>query len=265
MAINPNSKCLLELDNVSFNYSFGEQLIKDINISITDAGIYSFIGANGAGKTTLLKLCAGLLSPTQGDVRFNNFNLNSLSQREIAQKISYVPQNTDILFPFSVFEMVMMGCAPHKQRMNLFPSKFDFEIARESMELLGIAQLADKLFIHLSGGEKQLCVIARALAQRPQLLLLDESTSFLDIKHQKCVVDALKILKQRGILVLISMHNLNLACAISDRLILIKEGRVLYFGDKHNPNLSLYFSQCFGVDLHISKSSDRENFKINYL
>ena len=265
MTINPNSQCILELDNVSFNYPLGKPIVKNVNLEFIDVGIYSFIGANGAGKTTLLKMCAGLLSPTHGGVKLNSTNLNSLSQREIARNISYVPQNTDILFPFSVLEMVMMGCSPHRHRMNLFPTESHLVIAYESMELLGISHLADKLFVNLSGGEKQLCVIARAIAQKPKLLLLDESTSFLDIKHQKCVMEALDILKQRGILVLISMHNLNLAFAISDRLILIKEGRVLYFGDEHDANLSALLSQCFGVDLHLSNPSDREHLKIDYL
>ena len=218
-----------ELEQVSFAYGSVE-VVKNLSLSIAKGEVFGLLGPNGSGKSTLVRLLSGVLSPRQGCVRFLGQDLAEYDREELARHIAVVPQDTQILLPFSVLEVVLMGRAPHHGRFG-FENKEDLALARRAMELTGIAGLERRAIHELSGGERQRVILARALAQTPRLLLLDEPTAFLDIRHQVEVYDLVRSLSgQKGLTVIAVLHDLNLAALYCDRLMLLKAGEVFCAG-----------------------------------
>jgi iron complex transport system ATP-binding protein len=192
--------------------------------------MYGLLGPNGSGKSTVVRLLSGVLVPQRGRVCLAGQPLTTLRREALAQRIAVVPQETRIDVPFSVFEIVLMGRTPHHERFG-FESKADIALAHRAMELTDVKGLAHRAIHELSGGERQRVILARALAQTPQLLLLDEPTAFLDIKHQVEVCDLVRHLsRQEGLTVVSILHDLNLAALYCDRLALLKQGRVFASG-----------------------------------
>lgn len=220
---------ILKVGNIHFSYDSVETL-KDISFVLRQGEILSIIGPNGAGKSTLLKCINRLLMPSSGTVFIDSDDLLSMRQKEIARKIGFMPQNSVNKFPLSVFETVLMGRFPHIRRFES-ESRKDFEIAHKAMHACGIAHLADRLTTEISGGEYQKTVIARALAQEPKVLLLDEPTLHLDIGHQLELLELLKVLtcKEELITVMVS-HDLNLAMRYSDKMLILKDGKIFSSG-----------------------------------
>jgi iron complex transport system ATP-binding protein len=175
------------------------------------------------GKTTLLRLAAGMLSAKSGDIVLGDRSLASLTRREIAQRVALVPQDLHVSFPFRVGELVMMGRAPHQPLVGL-ESESDVARALEALERLGIAHLADRGIETLSGGERQLVLFARALVQDPDLLLLDEPTAFLDLKHRVDVLQEIRAFARLGRAALVVSHDLSLAARSCDRIVLLAPG-----------------------------------------
>lgn len=217
------------LERVSFSYGLVEA-IRTLSLSITQGEVFGLLGPNGSGKSTLLHLLSGVLSPSQGQVHFVGQALKEYRREELAQQIAVVPQDTQMELPFSVLEVVLMGRFPHHRRFG-FESREDLIFAQKAMELTGVKEFADRGIHELSGGERQRVMLARALAQSPRLLLLDEPTAFLDIKHQVEVYDLVKFLsRQEGLTVVSILHDLNLASLYCDRLTLLKRGQVFCSG-----------------------------------
>jgi iron complex transport system ATP-binding protein len=224
-----NSNVLYSLDRVQFSYD-QTLVLKDVQLSIESGAFVSFVGPNGAGKSTLLKILAGLLGKYRGQVTFGGRSLASLTAREIAKEVAFVAQETHVMFPFSVGEMILMGRLP-RQKNALFESARDIQSAREAMALTDTTHLAGKIFNQLSGGERQRAVLASALAQDPQVLLLDEPTVYLDLKHQIQFYDIIeKLNSERGITVLSVTHDINLAARYSRRMIAIRDGQIVADG-----------------------------------
>ncbi len=193
----------------------------------TFAGI---IGPNGSGKTTLFRGITGILPALEGDVRLHGKSLKAMSLQEKARQIAIVAQATDA-DRIPVEDYVLMGRLPYYKRLQFFESRKDIEIARRYMELTGVFQHRDKLMTELSGGEQQRVAIARALTQEPELLLLDEPTSHLDITHQVKILNLLQHLNaEMGLTVLMVIHDLNLASEYCDQLILFNQGEVFTQG-----------------------------------
>ncbi len=218
------------LEHVSFSY--GEiEAVSDLCLSVAQGEIYGLLGPNGSGKSTVVRLLSGVIAPQRGRVCLAGQPLTNLRREALAQRIAVVPQETHIDLPFSVFEIVLMGRTPHHERFG-FESKADIALAHRAMELTDVQGLAHRAIHELSGGERQRVILARALAQAPQLLLLDEPTAFLDIKHQVEVYDLVRHLsRQEGLTVVSILHDLNLAALYCDRLALLKQGRVFASGD----------------------------------
>ncbi|HXG22863.1 MAG TPA: heme ABC transporter ATP-binding protein [Methylomirabilota bacterium] len=217
------------LDQVSFAYG-AVPAISGLCLSVEKGELFGLLGPNGSGKSTIIRLLSGVLSPHQGRVRFAGRELASYRRQELARRIAVVPQDTHIELPFSVLEVVLMGRSPHHQGFG-FENEADLALAYKAMELTEVRELADRAIHELSGGERQRAMVARALAQSPQLLLLDEPTAFLDIKHQVEVYDLVKRLsRQDGLTVVSVLHDLNLAALYCDRLALLKAGRVFCSG-----------------------------------
>jgi iron complex transport system ATP-binding protein len=220
---------VLSCEQVSFAYGAVE-VLSAISCEISAGEIVGLLGPNGSGKSTLVRLMSGVRSPRAGRVIYAGRDLQSYSRDELARSIAVVPQETTIELPFSVLEVVLMGRSPYLGRFG-FERAHDLAVAQRAMEQTGVTSLATREIHALSGGERQRVILARALAQEPRVLLLDEPTAFLDIKHQVAVYDLIKQLsRKQGLAVVAILHDLNLAALYCDRLALLKAGRVFCQG-----------------------------------
>lgn len=204
--------------------------VRDVSVRITRGSLTGLIGPNGCGKTTLLKLLAGVLTPTSGTVSLDGANLASLPRRNVARRVAVVPQETHPAFEYTVLEMALMGRHPHLGPFQL-EGPADLAIARESLEATGTLHLAERSYMALSGGEKQRVIIASALAQTPEVLLLDEPTASLDLGFQLEIGLLMQRLnRDRSATMVMATHDLNLAASLCDTLVLMRNGRVLASG-----------------------------------
>jgi iron complex transport system ATP-binding protein len=220
---------VLEAEEIVFSYD-RKPVLRELSMRIFQGEFVGIIGPNGAGKSTLLNLLNGLLLPRKGRILLHQKDLRSYTSNDIARHIATVPQFADIVFPYRVMEIVLMGRHPWLGRFA-FEAASDITIAREAIEATDVAQFADRFFAELSGGEKQGVIIARALAQDTPILLLDEPTSSLDLKHQVFIYRLLERMRheQRKTIVVVS-HDINLAALFCERLVLIKDGAVMKEG-----------------------------------
>lgn len=210
---------ILTVDGLDFSYR-EKPVLKDVSFEVAPGEFTAVIGPNGSGKTTLVRVLLKRLSPDAGSVRLLGQSLQDLSNRDLARHMAAVRQTIDPA-PMTVRDYVLLGRMPFFAPFQFFESQRDVKIADHYMALTGISHLSDKKITRVSGGEKQLCAIARALTQEPGLLLLDEPTAHLDITHQKRILDLITSLKKR-LTVLMVLHDLNLAAAYADRLVLLR-------------------------------------------
>jgi|LSQX01.1.fsa_nt_gb iron complex transport system ATP-binding protein len=241
---------MLEIREGSFSYSKNSPVFKNINMELKEKQFLCLLGQNGCGKTTLLKCLAGMLSLSSGEVRINGKNLASMTSREIALNIGYVPQEQETAFPFRVKEMVLVGRAPSIGFFST-PSAKDVAIAEEALERVGIGALKNKRYTELSGGERQLVLIARVLAQQPKILLLDEPTSHLDFKNQTIILRLIKELAQEGRAIIMTTHYPNHAFIYPNRVALMHEGSLLTLGNPDEVLVESNLSQAYGINVHL--------------
>ena len=212
-------------------HTFGDgAVLEGIDFEVPTGRFFIIIGPNGSGKTTLLKLVSGLLTLQKGDVTILTKPLADYSARSLARQIAYVPQQVPVEFAFSVTEIVLMGRAPHLGLLG-FEGQEDHELARQAMDLAGVAHLAQRRLNQLSGGEQQRVFVARAICQQPRIMLLDEPTAALDLAHQVRLMDLMERLKaKRKMTVVMVSHDLNLAAMYADQILLLDEGRMARLG-----------------------------------
>jgi iron complex transport system ATP-binding protein len=229
-----------------------EFALRDVSVEVPRGSLTGLLGPNGCGKTTLLKLLSGVLAPDHGTVSLDGRPLSSLSRRDIARHVAVVPQETHPAFDFTVMEMVLMGRHPHVGAFQLEGPK-DFAVAGDALAATGTTHLAARRYLTLSGGEKQRVVIAGALAQAPDVLLLDEPTASLDLGYQLDVASLLGTLnRERAVTMVLATHDLNLAAALCDSLVLLREGRVLAQGATRDVLTAAMVRQLYGVDAEVS-------------
>lgn len=220
---------MLRAESVSFGYDRGFTLT-DVSVTIAPGSVTGLLGPNGCGKTTLLKLLCGVLRPRAGRVMLGDRLLSSMTRRELARHLAVVPQETHPAFEYTVLEMVLMGRHPHLSAFQL-EGPADFDIAHQALDATGTAHLASRNYMTLSGGEKQRVVIASALAQGTDVLLLDEPTASLDLAYQLEIASLLAHLNvDRKVTMVLATHDLNLAASLCERLIVMRDGRVLTAG-----------------------------------
>lgn len=211
--------------------------LDDVSFHVHDGEVLGIVGPNGSGKTSLLKMLARLLHPAEGRIDLFGQDVAVMSPREIAYIVGVVPQDTQMLFPFTVAETVLMGRFPHQPHGRWMSGlgwerREDMAIMEQAMTTMDILQLAQRMVTDLSGGERQRTVIARALAQTPKVLLLDEPTAFLDLHHQVEICSVLRRLRdERGLTVVLVSHDLNLVSQYCDRILLLDRGRIVRLGD----------------------------------
>jgi len=220
---------ICEAKNLRFKYD-DSWVLNGLSFEVREGEILGIIGPNGSGKTTILRILSRVLIPQGGEVRIKGKNLLELKQNEIAQIIGVVPQDTYFPFPFTVGEIVLMGRSPWLSGFG-FESSEDLQIAFQAMALTNTLSFSSRLIFELSGGERQRAIIARALAQEPQVMLLDEPTAHLDIGYQIEIYDLIKKLNaEKRLTLIVVAHDLNLAGEYCDRLILLDGGRIYKMG-----------------------------------
>lgn len=228
-------------------------VLRGISVGVAEGEVLGIVGPNSAGKTTLLRVLSKVLVPSRGIIKLLGREMGQVSRVEVARIVACVPQEVQLAFPFTVREMVLMGRYPHARRF-FFETREDHAIAEEAMTATGVRHLVDKYFDQLSGGERQRAVIARALAQRPKVLLLDEPTVHLDLHHQVAILKLLKTLnRERGTTVVLVSHDLSVAAALSDRLLLLKEGEVQRIGPPEEVLEEKTIEEVYGCRVLIEK------------
>jgi iron complex transport system ATP-binding protein len=219
---------IIKAKDIIFGYE-KQPLFERLNVVIERGEFVGLVGPNGSGKTTFLNLLTRVLKPSSGRVFIDGADIHSISARQLARKVAVVPQESTIIFPFTVREIVLMGRAPHLR--SILEKDEDFSIVEDAMGMIGIAHLADRPITQLSGGERQGVIIARALAQMPEILLLDEPTAFLDIRHQVGIYDILtRLNRERKMTIVAVSHDLNLAAHYCERILVFKQGELKYDG-----------------------------------
>ena len=229
-AVPPAGRAYLAASDIVFAYGGGRPVLSGLSLAVGRGRLVNILGPNGSGKTTLLRILVGLLKPASGDVWLTGVRLADCPRAALARRVAYVPQDTHSTLGFTVLETVLMGRSPHTGALG-FESSGDWLAAREALCMTETEPFAERSMDELSGGERQRVVIARALAQAPELVLLDEPTAFLDIKHQHTIYGLLRrLVRERSLTVLCVSHDLSLAAAYADDLVLMNAGRVAATG-----------------------------------
>lgn len=247
---------VIEARNVSFAYA-DSPVLSDVSLSLPRGAIGALIGANGSGKSTLIRVLAGLLAPASGDVFVDGVPLASIALRERAKRIAYVPQSTPTVFPFTGMEVVLTGRSPYSGRFS-FESRDDEAIALAALDSLDAAHLANRPVTELSGGERQLVTVARALAQEPDVMLLDEPASTLDLKHRTQLARALlRLSEERGIATLMITHDLMLLDVAADLIFAMKCGRMISMGQPDAVLVEPVLSDIYDARVRTARSRGR--------
>lgn len=254
---------LISLSNINFSYSHKDEefSLADVNLEIEKGDFVTILGPNGSGKSTLLKLILGLVNPASGSVNIDNVGLKGYTRTELAKKIAFVPQDNYSVYPFSVFEIVMMGRFPYLNFLGAEKKK-DIDKVKSALSLLGISHIQNKGINEISGGEAQRAFIARALVQEPEIMLLDEPNAHLDFEHQLSIFETLQELnRNKNITIIVVSHDLNLAGCYGTRCIFMKEGRI--FSDDNKFNLITEENILKVFNVHSKVIADSKNNIIN--
>ncbi|MCR5758062.1 MAG: ABC transporter ATP-binding protein [Selenomonas sp.] len=240
------------LQGEDLRLEYGRNVVAEhLDLSVRRAEITAIIGPNGSGKSTLLKALARLLPPAAGRLTFMGNDLWQLPEKQVAQKIAFMPQSAALPADLTVTEVVKMGRLPHRSFWSSFQAE-DEAVCKEVLDRTGLADLAQRPMCSLSGGERQRARLALALAQQPQVLLLDEPTTYLDIRHQLELMDIVQHLHQQlGLTVLMVLHDLNQAARYSQRLVAMKRGRIIADGAVQEVFNSRLLRDLYGVENEI--------------
>jgi iron complex transport system ATP-binding protein len=226
------SEAILTFQAVTFGYhKHKAPILRDVNFSLQSGRVTAILGPNGAGKTTLLYLALGWLIPWQGQVQFQGKSIHLHTRRERGRSLALVPQTEHTPFDYSVLEYVLMGRAPHLPPLGT-PAREDYQAAWDALDRVGIVNLAEQLVPQLSGGERQLMLLARAVVQNACLLLLDEPTAHLDLSNKARLVGLLAGLKESGTTLLMSSHEPDVVLALADDVLLVEPGGAIHFGSR---------------------------------
>ena len=245
---------IVRLESAAFSY--GEQKIfSDISLSVSKGEVICILGANGCGKTTLLECLDGTLRLKRGKVYLHDNDISKLTPTEIARRMGFVFQEHSAPFAFTVIEVALLGRAPH---LGLFssPSARDHVIAERALDMVGMLHLKEKPYTQISGGERQLVLIARTLTQEPEIVLLDEPTSHLDFKNQTLILRMVNKMAEHGLTVIMTSHLPNHALQYSTKVALMNDGKFLAVGSPEEVMTEANLRDTYGIDVRILDTSD---------
>lgn len=249
---HPDGQLSVEIDGVYFSYGRGGHRLVDVSLAVRAGEVCCLLGPNGAGKTTLLRCILGLLAPAGGVIRVGGRDIRRLSARKLALLVAYVPQSTSTPFPFTALEMAVMGRTPHVGA-TAAPSAADRRAALAELDRLGVGHLAHRPFPGLSGGERQLVLLARALVQQAPVLILDEPTSALDYGNEVRFLDLVADLVGDHRAVLMTTHQPAHALTHADRAVLMREGTIIADGLAEQVLTSQRLTNLYGVRIHVAQ------------
>ncbi len=255
---------VLNLDGVSFAY--GETpVLDDVSVDLAAGEMLGIVGPNGSGKSTLLKLMDGLLKAAAGEIRVSGVSLEGLSRGPVSRRIAMVSQESHFAFPFSVLEVVLMGRFPY---LGLFQyeTQADMEVALQAMQATRCEDLASRAIQDLSGGERQRVLIARALAQEPQVMLLDEPTAFLDLRFKSEIFRLLRRLSQeKDLTIVVVSHDLDLVAQYCSRILMLNRGRVHALGEPAHVLTSDHVRAVYDCPVHVDTNPVTGSLRVNLL
>lgn len=247
-----SAKASVSLRDVSFRYERSHRpALKNVTLEIPAGEITALLGPNGSGKSTLLHLLLGILSPSSGSILLGGKSQAALTRRESSRLVGLVPQDESVVFDLVVFEYVLLGRAPHLGLLNM-PGPWDHQVARETLAATGMLQLQQRPIPSLSGGERQLATIARALAQQSKILLLDEPTSHLDLRNQRQVLNLMRALRDTGVTVIFTTHDPNAAAIAADFVVLLRDGEPISSGPMEEVLTEANLSATYDVPVDVA-------------
>lgn len=239
---------ILDVQNLSFSYDRKRTIFHDVSFTLDKGEVLSILGTNGAGKSTLLNCIANLLKPKSGDILLNGRSIKTMTMRDVAKVIGYVPQVNLPTYAFTVRDFTVMGRSPYIGPFGN-PSKEDYAIADEALDRMNIYHLRDKLYTEISGGERQQVTIARALTQQPQVILLDEPTAHLDYGNQFRVVQMIAQLADEGYALVMTTHNPDHAIILNGKVAILDRNGVLGVGQASDSLNGDTLSQLYGLEI----------------
>lgn len=245
----------LEIKNLYGGYGKTD-VLKNISFSVETGDILYIIGQNGSGKSTIFKFLLRFLTPSKGTILLNDKSIKNYSTKEFAKNIAYIPQSHNTVFGYNVLDIVMMGRTPYLSSLGS-PSDEDLKKAYNTLELLGISHMAYKNYIKLSGGERQLVLIARAICQDAKLLIMDEPTANLDYANQQIILNTVQNLSNSGYIIIMSTHSIEQPLATSSKILLIKDGKCIGYGNTSDTLTSDSLECIYGIPMDILSVLDR--------
>lgn len=244
---------IVKLEHVGFRYT-EKWVLDDVSLEAEEGEFIGILGPNGSGKTTLINVIDGIIMPQKGKIWINGISSSELRRQDLAKMMAVVPQESPMIFPFTVQEVVLMGRSPHLGKWR-FEGETDFKIARQAMEMTDTFSLMARSMNALSTGERQRVLIARALAQQPRTMLLDEPTAFLDIKHQISFFDLIKGLnKSQNLTVIGVSHDINLASLYCDMIILLRDGHIHCMGSPEEVIRESNIREVYETDVTVDRN-----------
>ena len=240
----------MKIENLHFSYG-SREVLKGGSVGIADSGVVSVLGPNGAGKSTLFRCMLGLLEPSEGSVHICGRNIRQMPPAELSHRVAYIPQSHNPVFNISVFDMVLMGTTAQLSRFSS-PGKKEAQLAEAAMERIGISHLRDRGCGNISGGELQLALIARAIAQQAKILVMDEPSASLDYGNKLRLMETVKGLTREGYTVIQSTHDPDQAYLYSDRILALYDGKILASGTPRETISSSLISTLYGVDVQVA-------------
>jgi iron complex transport system ATP-binding protein len=242
---------MISVSGLSFSYNGARRtILRDMALRIPEGTITAILGPNGSGKTTLLRLLLGVLRPQQGSIQLAGQPQDRYSRREMGKLVGLVPQDEHIPFDFSILEYVLMGRAPYLGTLAI-PGEEDYQVAVDALLTTGLADMRARPLPNLSGGERQLAVVARALAQQPRILLMDEPTAHLDLGNKGRLLAIMRDLVAQGVTLVLTTHDPNLAASVAGHAVLVREGQVLDAGSPEVTLTAEKLSATYGVPVQV--------------
>jgi iron complex transport system ATP-binding protein len=249
---------LFSFQDITFGYSLdGRPALRNLSLDIQRGAVTAILGPNGAGKTTLLHLALGWLKPQSGRVVLDGRPLSAYSRGELGRWMGLVPQSEHIAFEYSLLEYVLLGRAPYLNPLEM-PGPLDCQIAAQALEKVGLGGWDNRPITHLSGGERQLLLVARALAQQPRLLVLDEPTSHLDLGNKLRVLTLLRELNAHQVTILLTTHEPEVAAVVATHLVLMRDGQVLRAGRLAEICTSEHLSETYDMPIRVAQVDGRQ-------